>query len=136
MQLITNSNVQSLYDAVDQIGHLWQRQNNLKIDIEEGGFYTEKQRGASHVWYKLCAEYLNDSGFHRKGTSKITGEPIAYPWTDTAFKAFYKDVLFEYRNVLSTEDQSSKDPESVRRIVCEYFLERGGNLPQWPSKRG
>jgi len=103
--------------------------------IKAESYYSKKQRGASHVWFKLCAEYLNDSGFTRKGKSKITGELIELPWTDTAFKAFYKDVLYEYNSMLSTEDQKSGTPSEVREIIHRYFAGRGGCLPDWPSAR-
>jgi len=108
--------------------------SKLTLEIHDNK-YSKKQRGASHVWYKLCSDYLNDSGFTRKGKSKITGDPIEIPWTDTAFKAFYKDVLYEYNQMLSTEDQESTTPSEIREIVHRYFSDRGGCLPPWPSKR-
>ena len=109
---------------------------NISITIkEEKGAYSDSQRGALHMWCRMCSDNLNRMGLTRSGKSRMTGEPIEFPWTETHFKAFYKDVLFEYTGQLSTEEQSSKDPSDVQNIICKYFADRGASLPPWPSYR-
>lgn len=97
--------------------------------------YSKRQRGAFHVWCDQCADYLNEAGYTRKSKSKTTGEAIDLPWSKEHFKAFYKDVLYEYSNALSTEQQSSSDPSEVQNIIINYFAEKGASLPPWPSLR-
>lgn len=105
-----------------------------KVTIEPiESAYSKKLRGSSHVWFAMCAKHLNSEGHGRNSKSKITGEPIELPWNETVFKAFYKDVLFEYSSKLSTEEQTGKETSDVANIIIRYWAERGVTLPPWPS---
>ncbi len=95
---------------------------------------TDKQRGAFHVWCRMCADHLNKIGFLRHD---VLDPNKTFPWTMMDFKHFiYKDVLNKITGKKSTEDQSSSEPGEIYLIISSHIhTEYGIQLPPWPSYR-
>lgn len=100
--------------------------------------YSNKQRGALHVWCKLMAEALNDAGMYRKKYLFGRQEPVDVDWSDIFVKEdIYKPMLEALTGKSSTEDQTTVDPDQVVMHINRYFSEAHGvTCPAWPSRAG
>jgi len=96
--------------------------------------YTDKQRGALHVWCRECADTLNKSQmwYHTPlNPNKVL------PWTMLRFKnSIYKEYLSGVLGKTSTEQQNSVDPSEVYLAISGHIAtEYGIQLPEWPNNR-
>ena len=98
--------------------------------------YTEKQRGALHVWCQQCADALNEAGFYFKHKSVFSDKEIETPWTMIMFKErAYKPILKVMTEKDSTEKQSTVEPSEVAEVIYKHFGDNGLVCPPWPSYR-
>lgn len=117
-------------DAVDnaKIGSI--------VNIDDKKKYTGKQRGALHLWCKMCAESLNDHGIYFRRKAVFGDKEIEIPWTKDLFKdSVYKPILEAVTGKTSTEEQDSVTPSSIALIISKQYADNGLICPPWPSNR-
>lgn len=106
------------------------------VDIKSLATYTDKQRGALHVWCRQCAEVLNEAGITCTILHPFTKQEIEMPWTMELFKNnIYKFVLEAMTGKRSTEEQTTVDPSDVAMVISRRYAENGLQCPPWPSFR-
>lgn len=95
---------------------------------------TKRQKGAMYVWFDKCAKTLNDANQYYKYVHPIKGLIMECEWDKDLFKRhIYKPTLENLRGNLSTEDQSTLDPNVIAEAIARAFASIGVPLPMWPS---
>lgn len=94
---------------------------------------TKAQNRSLHLWCKMTAEFLNDSGLDQR---KALAPEIEIPWDTMSVKEkLWKPVQKEQLEKESTADMNTKEPTKVRDTLNRHFSEIfGESLPEWPSK--
>ncbi len=94
---------------------------------------TKPQRGATHVWFRLMSEALNDGGFDMKRTLK---EEIEIPWDSEGrnFKEhMYKPIAEAMFGVGSSEDLEPGDVGKVVEVMSRHLAQKIGINVPFPS---
>jgi len=121
---------QTIYGVVDKskIGD--------KFSYTSPKTYSQKQRGALHVWFGWCADTLNTNEIYFERKCTFSSGMISMPWTLELFKEHvYKLILESMTGEKSTEDQKSIDPQKVALVISKRYAENGLTCPPWHSLR-
>ena len=96
---------------------------------------TVKQRGSIHVWFRECAEIMNDAALDVR---TVLAEECAIPWTEHSWKEqVYKVMLNAMQGKASTNDMNTLEPSEVCDVLARHFGQKFGVvLPAYPSNRG
>lgn len=94
---------------------------------------TKPQRGATHIWFRLMSEALNDGGFDMKRTLKAE---IEIPWDSEGrnFKEhMYKPVAETMFGVGSSEDLEPGQVSQVVEVMNRHLSEKTGVHVPFPQ---
>lgn len=97
---------------------------------------TDEQRSAVHVWFRQAAEHLNKEGIERRAVlEELATRGIDLQWSEQNFKEVWKGVQAKMLEIESTEDLTTKDPNTIYEALCIYFAQQhGATLPPFPSR--
>jgi len=144
ISLVVNS-MSTLISFIDDLTRFWLKHESIRITVIKGSAYSDKQRGALHVWCSLMSEMLNNAGLPLVVEKMFGNDTVEMDWDKRGemFKRFIYKPMLEYMTGLrSTEDQSSVNPSDVSREIIRHFsnkLTPTGQAcvcPAWPSKKG
>lgn len=104
------------------------------FELVDDGEITPKQFDALHVWFRHCAQTLQEAGIDM--LTMLKQRSVEIPVTETAFKEVcYKPLLAVLEGKGSTKDQSTTDPQEVREVLHRHFAEKHNvQLPPWPTR--
>jgi hypothetical protein len=92
---------------------------------------TNQQNRALHLYYKLIANQLNDTGYQHH-----TGIGIDVRFTETIIKEeYWRPIQFEMFKIKSTKDINTNQINDIIDAFSLYFGERGVyvEFPNWQS---
>jgi len=85
---------------------------------------TSQQNRALHLYYRLLADALNDSGYDMRATIR---QEIDIPWTPTTIKEhLWRPIQQRYLRERSTTKLETKDIDKVYDILNKVLAERTG----------
>lgn len=92
-----------------------------------------KQNRAIHLWFRLLADTLNDSGLDMKTVLKPS---VSISWTDKTIKEYiYKPIIEAMLLKKSTTELTTKEIDKVWEIINLHLGEKFGvEIPQIPSE--
>lgn len=100
---------------------------------------TGQQRKALHLWLRMLAVALNDSGLDQKIVIEAMKQGVDLPWSDKTAK----ENLWRPLQVALTGEDSSNDIDTVQPSVICNSLSRwlsqtfdGFTPPPWPDRHG
>lgn len=92
---------------------------------------TDKQNNALHLYFKLLAEALNDSG---QDMREVIRQEIDIPWTPETIKEYlWRPVQQKYLRKTSTAHLKKNEIDKVFDIVNKVIGERTGVYVAFPS---
>jgi len=92
-----------------------------------------KQNRAIHLWFRLLADTLNDSGLDMKAVLKPS---VSISWTDKTIKEYiYKPIIEAMLLKKSTTELTTKEIDKVWEIINLHLGEKFGvEVPPIPSQ--
>lgn len=94
---------------------------------------SQKQNRAIHLWFRLLADTLNDSGLDMKTVLKPS---VSISWTDKTIKEYiYKPIIEAMLLKKSTTELTTKEIDKVWEIINLHLGEKFGvEVPPIPSQ--
>lgn len=94
---------------------------------------SQKQNRAIHLWFRLLADTLNDSGLDMKAVLKPS---VSISWTDKTIKEYiYKPIIEAMLLKKSTTELTTKEIDKVWEIINLHLGEKFGvEVPPIPSQ--
>lgn len=97
---------------------------------------TKLQNRAMHLWFRQCAECLNDSGLDMLIFFERINFQLNLDWTDTAFKEkIWKYAQQDMLDKESTAELDTAEPSQICLLLTKAIAEQTGvTLPPWPDR--
>jgi len=98
---------------------------------------TDAQRNAVHLWIRLVAQLLNDSGIDKRVViHKMATRGLDTQWTPESFKAdVYKPIFQAVAAKQSTEQASTTDHDIVIQGISKWLAQEFGIVcPPFPDR--
>ena len=97
---------------------------------------TNLQNRALHLWFRQCAECLNDSGLDMITFFEQIDFKLNLEWTEIAFKEkIWKYAQQDMLDNESTTQLDTSEPSMICLLLTKAIAEQTGvTLPPWPDR--
>jgi hypothetical protein len=83
------------------------------------------QNRSLHLFFRWCADALNDAGLFYV-FSEVKGYELEMPWTDVLFKEnFWRPIQLVMIGEISTAKLKRNEIDIVFDIICKYLADKG-----------
>lgn len=95
---------------------------------------TPLQNKSLHLWLRLCADFLNESGYDMEAV--LVAKSVAVPWSAISFKeVIWRPIQEAHTQKESSAEVTTTDYNTIYETLTRHFATHMGiTLPAWPER--